>query len=257
VLAKSPDPAVVTDAAARRKIVASGWPWRVRDKQSGVVLVLIPAGEFQMGSPNSEQERAPDERQHRRVIRKPYYLGETEVTQAQWQRVTGSNRSSFQGTDNPVEGVSWDDVQLFLQKTALRLPSEAEWEYACRAGTTTPFSFGGTMSTREANYDGNYTYGNGSKGEYRQRTVAVGTLGKNAWGLFDMHGNVREWCADGYEAEYPGDGADESPVLAGAARVVRGGSWNDVPRSCRAAGRNGNEPADRGGGVGFRAARTL
>lgn len=256
VLAKSPDPSVVTDAAARQKITASGWPWRVRDKQSGVVLVLVPAGEFMMGSPTGEEHRGREELQHRRVIRQEFYLGETEVTQAQWQRVMGSNPSQFPGSDNPVENVSWDDLQPFLQKTGLRLPSEAEWEYACRAGTTTPFSFGATLATSQANYIGDFIYGPGRKGEYRGKTIAVGALAKNAWGLCDMHGNVKEWCQDLF-ADYPARGGDErASESSGALRVPRGGSWDSHPGDCRAARRYAEEPTYHSSYVGFRAART-
>jgi sulfatase modifying factor 1 len=256
VLRVDPDPSVVTDAEARSQIVATGWPWRVEDKASGIVMLLVPPGEFMMGSPANEADRGSEEEQHRRRITQAFYLGETEVTQASWQRVMGNNPSHFQGSSNPVEQVSWNDIQPFLQKTGLALPSEAQWEYACRAGTTTAFSFGATLSTSQANYDGNYTYGPGRKGEYRERTTPVGTLGKNAWGLADMHGNVWEWCADGYQSDYPGDGATEAPA-AGASRVLRGGSWRNGPAFCRAALRSRNGPAGRYVRLGFRAARTL
>ena len=236
VLRVDPDPNVVTDAEARSKIVASGWPWRVEDKASGLVLLLVPPGEFMMGSPASEAERGSDEEQHRRRITQAFYLGETEVTQAAWERVMRNNPSRFQGSSNPVEQVSWGDIQPFLQKTGLSLPSEAQWEYACRAGTTTPFSFGATLTAQQANFGGG-------------QTVPVGTLGKNAWGFADMHGNVWEWCADGYEA-YPSDGATEAPA-AGASRVLRGGSWFDGPANCRAANRNSLEPAFRDDLLGF------
>jgi sulfatase modifying factor 1 len=265
VLRVDPDPSVVTDAEARSKIVASGWPWRVEDKASGIVLLLVPAGEFVMGSPESEGYRSNSEiyrrdsgeRQHRRRITKPFYLGETEVAQYSWQKVMGNNPSQFEDPRNPVEEVSWDDIQSFLQKTGLSLPSEAQWEYACRAGTTTAFSFGQRLSSAQANYDGNYPYGSGHKGEFRQRTTAVGSLGKNPWGFSDMHGNVWEWCADSYQQHYPDDGATEWPAGAGPSRVLRGGSWADHAVYCRAAQRNNDQPSRRSGFLGFRAARTL
>ena len=255
VLARSPGSAV-TDAAVRQKIVASGWPWRVKDKKSGIVLVLIPPGEFMMGSPDWEEGHHRSERQHARVIRKAFYLGETEVTQAQWELAMGANPSPHRRPNNPVDNVSWDDVQPFLQTTGLRLPSEAEWEYACRAGTMTPFSFGATLSTEQANYKGSYTYGSGRRGASRDETVAVGTLGKNAWGISDMHGNVYEWCQDLF-GDYPATGGDErASESGGTRRLIRGGSWSWGPSACRAAQRTVKEPASSNGLVGFRAART-
>jgi formylglycine-generating enzyme len=236
---------------------ATGFPRKVVHSATGAELVLIAAGEFTMGSPADELMRDSDEVQHRRQIRKPFYLGVTEVTQAQWRKVMGSNPSKFQGDDLPVEQISWEDCQQFLQKAGggLRLPSEAEWEYSCRAGTTTPFSFGATITPAQVNYDGNYPYGGGSKGLYRERTVAAGSLPANAWGLHEMHGNVWELCQDGYEA-YPGSGTEE-PSRDTGARVLRGGSWFFNARGCRAANRDRFEPGNRNGNVGLRLARTL
>ena len=236
---------------------ATGLPRKVVHTATGAELVLIAAGEFTMGSPAGESQRDSDEVQHRRQIRKPFYLGVTEVTQAQWRKVMGSNPSRFQGDELPVEQVSWEDCQQFLQKAGgvLRLPSEAEWEYACRAGSTTPFSFGATITPEQVNYDGNYPYGGASHGLYRERTVAAGSLPANAWGLYEMHGNVWEWCQDGYEA-YPSSGTEE-PSRAAGARVLRGGSWNYFAILCRAANRNWNEPGNRSIYVGLRLARTL
>ena len=260
------NPAAVADALARAGLApapgaatdaATGYPKQVVHATTGAVLELIPAGEFQMGSPAGEAQRRDDESLHLRIIRKPFYLGRTEVTQAQWRKVMGSNPSRFQGDDLPVEKVSWDECTEFLQKAGggLRLPSEAEWEYACRAGTTTPFSFGATITPAQVNYNGDYPYGDASKGLYRERTVAAGSLPANAWGLHEMHGNVWEWCQDGYEA-YPGTGTEE-PSRAAGARVLRGGSWFFNAYLCRAADRDRSEPGYRLGDLGLRLARTL
>ncbi|MBM3962364.1 MAG: formylglycine-generating enzyme family protein [Planctomycetes bacterium] len=245
-------------AAGSATDAATGYPQRVVHQQTGAVLTLLPAGEFTMGSPANEAARRDDEVAHRRVIRQPYYLGVTEVTQAQWRKVMGNNPSQFPGDDLPVEHVSWDDCQQFVQKAVggLRLPSEAEWEYACRAGTTTPFAFGATITPAQANFDGNEPYGGASKGPNRAATVAAGSLLANAWGLHEMHGNVWEHCQDGYEA-YSGTGTD-APSRAAGARVLRGGGWNDSASSCRAAYRNRYEPGSRDDdGMGLRVARTL
>jgi formylglycine-generating enzyme required for sulfatase activity/serine/threonine protein kinase len=236
----------------------TGLPIKVKHEATGAVLVLIPEGEFFMGSPESEEERGGDETQHRRVIRKAFYLGETEVTQAQWRKIMGSNPSTFTDSEAlPVEGVSWDDCQEFLRKAGggLRLPSEAEWEYACRAGSATPFSFGASITPQQVNYDGNYPYGGASKGLYRKKTVPAGSLPANAWGLHEMHGNVWEWCEDG-GAPYPETGTSQ-PAPAAGTRVYRGGSWGSKACFCRSADRRSNEPGSKHYGVGLRLAKTL
>ena len=164
-----------------------------------------------MGSPPDEPGRFDSETQHRVTLTRDFFMGTTEVTQGQWKAVMGNNPSHFDecGDDCPVEKVSWDDVQEFIKKLSrmdgreYRLPTEAEWEYAARAGTTTPFTYGRCLSTDQANYDGNYPLSGCDKGEYRKRTIPVGSLdAPNAWGLHDMHGNVWEWCQDWY-GNYP------------------------------------------------------
>jgi formylglycine-generating enzyme required for sulfatase activity len=225
-------------------------------------LVLIPAGEFKMGSPTSEKDQGDDESpQHQVKITKPFCMGVYVVTQAQYKAVMGVNPSYFKGENNPVEWVSWNDAVEFCKKLSaktgqtVRLPTEAEWEYACRAGTTTPFNTGETISTDQANYDGNYTYGSGRKGEYRGKTVAVGSFAANGFGLYDMHGNVWEWCQDWYDAEYYKHSPTDDPPgpEKGQSRVLRGGAWYDIPRSCRSAARLGNDPWYRTShGNGFR-----
>ena len=234
------------------------------DLGSGVKmeLLLIPAGEFLMGSPANRKAFWNDEGpQHRVTITKPYYLGKYEVTQAQWQVVMGSNPSNFSGCpDCPVEQVSWDDCQAYCKKLSaktgrtIRLPTEAEWEYACRAGTVTPFHTGPTISTAQANYNGNFPYGSGSKGEYRQRTTKVGSFSPNGFGLYDMHGNVWEWCQDWYGEKYYGSspGTDPSGPTTGSWRVIRGGAWYDLASGCQTTDRNNITAASRLSYYGFR-----
>ncbi|MGO8703252.1 MAG: formylglycine-generating enzyme family protein [Candidatus Brocadiia bacterium] len=230
-------------------------------------LVLIPAGEFKMGGDEPPEQVARksageeakaewfqnEQPQHRVKITKPFYMGVYVVTQAQYEAVMGENPSNFQGERNPVEQVSWDDAMEFCKKLSaktgqtIRLPTEAEWEYACRAGTTTPFNTGETISTDQANYDGTSAYGNGRKGECRGKTVAVGSFAANGFGLYDMHGNVWEWCQDWYdEGYYKNSPTDDPPgPEKGEMRVLRGGSWLDLPRRCRSANRFGYGPSFR------------
>src|ERR1019366_4179276 len=181
------------------------------------------------------------------------------VTQEQWREIMGSNPAHFKGEKNlPVEMVSWNDCQDFIKKLrekdkkAYRLPTEAGWEYACRAGTTTPFYFGETISTDQANYNGNFTYGEGKKGVYRENTTPVGSFPTNAWGLHDMHGNVWEWCQDWF-GDYPQkDVVDPQGAEKGKYRVLRGGSWFFIPRYCRSALRHSYGPGVRYYIYGFR-----
>jgi formylglycine-generating enzyme required for sulfatase activity len=228
-------------------------------------IVVIPAGSFMMGSPDSEEDRNADEGPQRRVSLKTFALGKTEVTQAQWQAIMGNNPSYFTGCNNcPVERVSWDEAQDFIQKLnaktgkTYRLPSEAEWEYAARAGTTTAFHTGNTITPEQANFDGSYTYNGSAEGKYLDKTSPVASYAPNAWGLYDMHGNVREWTQDCYEHKYeaqPKDGrAHDVPCLP---HVLRGGSWNNNPQKLRSAKRDTNTPDYRSVGIGFRLARTL
>ncbi len=205
----------------------------------------IEAGTFLMGSPPNEPQREANETQHEVTLSKGYWLADTACTQALWQKVMGNNPARFQdNANNPVEQVSWDDVQGFLQALnqrvsglTARLPTEAEWEYACRAGTTTPFAFGNSISPSQANYDGNYPYAGGQKGEYRQKTVPVKSFPPNAWGLYQMHGNVWEWCQDWY-GDYPTQAVtDPQGAASGPYRVLRGGSWNSNAHYLRSANR--------------------
>ena len=220
----------------------------------------IAPGRFLMGSPTDEPERYNNEVQHEVMLSSGFWLADTACTQSLWQAVTGAKPSYFKGdARNPVENVSWDEVQAFLSELnrrvsglQARLPSEAEWEYACRAGTTTPFSFGENITPEQVNYDGNYPYAGGEKGRYREKTVAVGSLPANPWGFYEMHGNVWEWCADRF-GDYPtAQQVDPTGPQTGDSRVLRGGSWYDFGRAARCAYRGRFEPAHRGQGFGFR-----
>jgi sulfatase modifying factor 1 len=219
-------------------------------------------GTFKMGSPPKEPERLVDETLHEVTLNRGYWLADTACTQALWWAVMRDNPSHFEGDPHlPVENVSWDDVQVFLKQLneAVKgleagLPSEAQWEYACRASTQTPFSFGRQITPEQVNYDGNHPYGRGEKGEFRMRTVPVKSLPPNGWGLYEMHGNVWEWCADWY-GEY-GSEEQTDPVgpPEGVRRVLRGGSWHRGGRDCRSADRDGGEPVARFIITGFRLA---
>ena len=226
----------------------------------------IAPGTFMMGSSETEAERFSDESpQHEVNLQQGYWLFDTACTQALWQAVMGENPSNFKGADLPVEQVSWEDAQKFIQALNhkmpgldLGLPSEAQWEYACRAGTETPFSFGGNITPEQVNYNGNRPYADGKKGLYRQETVPVKSLPANPWGLHEMHGNVREWVQDAWHNNYnnaPTDGSAWESSEAGAARVVRGGSWLSFARLCRSAYRYSFDPDDRNYFTGFRCAR--
>jgi formylglycine-generating enzyme required for sulfatase activity len=225
----------------------------------GMRLVLVPAGTFLMGSPRNETERRGNEPlPHEVVIRRSFYLGTFPVTQHEYEVVMGRNPSCFCAAnhgrpDHPVEQVTWLDATEFCRRLSAlsgeeaarrvyRLPTEAEWEYACRAGAATPFSFGARASSLEANFNGDYPYGGAEKGPRRARTSPVGSYAPNAWGLYDMHGNVWEWCADFY------DGEERS------GRVVRGGCWFSEGGLCRAACRLRRRADDKDFNIGFRVA---
>jgi uncharacterized protein (TIGR02996 family) len=234
---------------------------------SGLKFAWITPGRLLMGSPASELAHQDDETQHEVTLTKGYYLGVHPVTQAQWQEVMGNTPSHFQGENLPVEQVSWNDCQEFLKKLrdqdgqAYRLPTEAEWEYACRAGTTTPFHFGAVLNGQQANCDGNYPYNTDAKGPYLERTTAVGSYAANAWGLHDMHGNVWQWCEDDYVPTYYANSPIKDPLNVNkprlARRVLRGGSWYLNPTYCRAARRLGYAPEDRRDNSGFRVCLSL
>jgi len=245
LLEASPDPAVVTDTNLRAAIVASGFVWRVRDTGTGIEMLLVPGGTFTMGCSPGDAECGSDESPvHQVTLTNAFYMGKTEVTQAQWQATMGSNPSYFSGQpNNPVEQVSWNMIQGFNTATGLRLPTEAEWEIACRAWTTTA-RYG--VLEDIAWYDGNA--GN--------TTHAVATKLPNALGLYDTIGNVWEWCQDWYEPYSSGSVTNPTGPTTGTSRLLRGGGWYYFSVNCRASQRGGSTPGSIYGNFGFRVART-
>jgi formylglycine-generating enzyme required for sulfatase activity len=236
-------------------------------------MVVIPAGSFLMGSREGEPERSDDEGpQHRVTLLRPFAIGRYAVTFEEYDAfcsATGRDKPGDQGwgrARQPVINVSWDDAVAYCQWLSgqtgkpYRLPSEAEWEYAARAGTKTPFHFGATLSTAQANYNGNRPYRSGAKGEYRQCTVAVGTLPANAWGLYEVHGNVWEWVQDCWHDSYEGatvDGSAWQVNCVEARRVLRGGSWSNDGWFVRVSFRYGDDAGTRDFNLGLRLAQDL
>jgi formylglycine-generating enzyme required for sulfatase activity len=245
----------------------------------GIRMMLIPEGSFNMGSPEDELDRSDSESPVHLVKVPSFFMGKYPVTPAQWKvvaslpqvnRELNPDPSGFKGDNRPVDSVSWYDAVEFCQRLSqhtnrtYRLPTEAEWEYACRAGTTTPFHFGETITTDLANYRGtdnkeygrSGSYGRGLKGEYRQKATAVDHFGiANAFGLCDMHGNVWEWCLDHWHDNYedaPNHGSAWLTDDESAKRVIRGGSWVYLPRNCRSASRSLYNPSLGDYDLGFR-----
>ena len=220
----------------------------------GMTFVLLPSGSFKMGSPTNEPGRYSNEDQHDVILTNNFFMQTTEITQGQWKSIMGTNPSYFSncGDNCPVEEISWNDVQDFISKlnqkentSIYRLPTEAEWEYAARAETTTPFAFGNCLDTDHANYDGNYPLDDCSKGIYRAKTIPVGNLQKNNWGLYDMHGNLWEWCQDWYGSYPTTIVTDPMGATSGTSRLLRGGSWIIHARYCRSANRSSLTPVNR------------
>lgn len=219
--------------------------------------VSIPAGTFTMGAPDSEIDRWANETRHQ-VTLSGFKMSKYEVTFEQYDlfcEATGRVKPDDEGWgrgSRPVINVNWHDATAFAGWMGCRLPTEAEWEYACRAGTTTPFNTGNILTTSQANYNGNYPYKLNAKGEFRQKTLPVGSFAPNAWGLYDMHGNVCEWCSD-WHSEYKAT-AQTNPkgALSGTDRVYRGGSWDYDAYFCRSANRRITTPDYRDNGMGFR-----
>ncbi|KPK48348.1 MAG: hypothetical protein AMK72_07195 [Planctomycetes bacterium SM23_25] len=251
----------------------------------GMRFVLIPPGTFLMGSRDSAAEVArrcampnaqagwfyDEHPRHKVTLTRAFYMTVHEVTKASYRTVfppkpaRGKDKKKAEtpgepkDANDPATEVSWSDAEKFCKQLSSRdkrqysLPTEAQWEYACRAGTETPFTFGETISTDQANYHGDYIYGSGRKGKHRGKPLPVGSLSPSAWGLYDMHGNVSEWCADRY-GEYDSAAATDpqGPDKKGNERVLRGGSWRSYPGACRSAFRHRREAGSRSDNIGFR-----
>lgn len=235
-------------------------PERWTESTTGMAFVRVPAGRFTMGSPVSEPGHQGDETLHVVEVRSAFYLGVHEVTRAQWSAVTRrSPAPSLAEGALPVVNVTWIEIQEFLDRLSrtagrrVRLPTEAEWEYACRAGSTAAYATGPTLSTAAANYNGTFPLPGQSPGVNRGAVTPVGTFAPNRWGLADMHGNVWEWTADAY-CPYSGDAHDPQPSCMGPLKVIRGGSWRFNADSARCALRYTHRPQDRGDSLGFRVA---
>jgi formylglycine-generating enzyme required for sulfatase activity len=241
-------------------------------------MVHIKGGTFAMGSPGTEAGRDIDEALHQVTV-SSFFLGKYEVTQDEYQKTMKAAPGNFKGKELPVESISWYDAILFCNKLSqnhgltpvyelrgtgvmwdknadgYRLPTEAEWEYACRAGTSTPFNTGNNITTEQANYDGTYPYNNNAQGAFLEKTAPVGSYPANAWGLYDMHGNVFEWCWD-WHGYYVLDGqTDPTGPASGSLHVIRGGSWVNGGETLRSAGRGIYIPGGGNERIGFRLAR--
>ena len=245
-------------------------------------MVLIPGGNFIMGAPLSEIDSYDDERPQHKVTVPSFFMAQTPITKAQWEIIAAypsvdralqtdySEQFSWHGSsdnadpNHPVVGVDWDDATEFCKRLSqwtsrpYRLPTEAEWEYACRADSTTPFYFGETIASELANYKALEAYGPGKVGGFREETTPVGQFPANGFGLHDMHGNVFEWCMDRWNDNYGGAPSDgnawmEVPsIQARMKRIARGGSWYTLPKNCRSAVRNGFDHGERSDDIGFR-----
>ncbi|MDZ8053977.1 MAG: SUMF1/EgtB/PvdO family nonheme iron enzyme [Aulosira sp. ZfuVER01] len=263
-----PDEVVSVDTKGKRiKLEECQAQYFTEDIGNGITLEIaaIPGGKLMMGSP--EGEGNDEEKPLHEVVVQPFFMSKYPITQEQWRSVAELPRvnrdlkphpSSFVFNDHPVETVSWDDAMEFCARLSAetgrkyRLPTEAEWEYACRAGTTTPFYFGKTITSDLANYNANVTFADELKGRKQNETTSVGSFPPNAFGLYDMHGNVWEWCADHFHFNYKGAPNDGSAWVNSHDRMLRGGSWKDEPMNCRSAARDWDAPNSKNNCIGFR-----
>ena len=237
-----------SNAGERRTITVNGVEFAFR---------WCPPGAFMMGSPDDEEGRDDDETLHEVTLTKGFWMMETEVTQKQWNAVMESSLSVFKGDDLPVEMVSWNICQKFCEKTGFQLPTEAQWEYACRAGSTTAYFWGNALNGDKANCDGNQPCGTTINGKFLEKTTPVGSYEPNAWGLYDMHGNVWEWCQDWF-GDYPsGNETDQLGPLTGSTRVIRGGSWGCNAGGCRSACRGNRGPKEQANFLGVRFLKSI
>jgi formylglycine-generating enzyme required for sulfatase activity len=272
ILFNAAHPSLAQQPASRAKIFQPGTTFS--DCNDCPKMIVVPRGTFTMGSPGSEPERDVDEAQVKVSIAHSFAVGKFEVTFAEWDACFAAGGCKHKPEDQgwgrgkrPVVNVSWNDItEQYLpwlsRKTSktYRLLSDEEWEYAARAGTATPFWWGKSITPRQANYDGNYVYkGGGSQGKFRKRTTSVDSFDANPWGLYNMHGNVWEWTEDCWNKRIKGSLGDGTARKAGDCdrRVLRGGSWNDFPRSLRSASRGRNRADFRLNVLGFRVARML
>ncbi len=233
------------------------------DPATGMTFVLVRPGTFEMGTPPHEDKREAQETLHQVHLSRPFLIGQYEVTQGEWSQVMGGNPSFFRGCDRcPVERISWFDVQVFLQKLnalsqpGFRLPTEAEWEYACRAGGAQPFGKHDSLGSQDANINGNFPY-NAPAGTFLQRTTPVGSFPSSDWRLFDMSGNVWEWMQDEHCPYADGVASDPIGACGSARRVIRGGSWRFDGGSARCGLRYTHRPQDKGDSLGVRLVRNV
>ncbi len=256
---------ILTVCACDRNRIESFSYWN--EPVTGMVFVQIPGGNFTMGNLEGDSLSSNEERKHEVIISKNFWLGQSEVTQEQWQKIMGREEfhpekpSPFRNAHPkyPVVSISYSDIQLFIeklnaisQKHHFRLPTEAEWEYACRAGTTTPFSMGWTLSDTLANYNAVFPSSYSVPGRHVGHPMPVGTYPPNPWGLYDMHGNVWEWVSD-WHAEYsPDEVKDPTGTSHGRMKVIRGGSWHFGAENARSSTRRTHEPESWGFSIGFR-----
>lgn len=247
----------------QRKAVEKGLPLEVKFKKTGIVFRLIPAGKFTLGSDNNEKKRDDEEVAHEVTISKKFYIGKFEITQSQWRKVMGVNPSHFKeaGENAPVENISWEDCRVFIEKLeileglkrgSVNLPTEAQWEYTCRAGTKTATYYGDFLSYDQANFYGAKPYESGNKGSFIEEPCAVGSYKPNSWGVYDMHGNVTEWCADWYGDYKDEDIIDPKGPKSGTSRVARGGYFMAYGEDCRSARRSSYNPTSGNASRGLR-----